>query len=57
MTAMSPILRHYEQFTNGEAAQVLGLDKSAASKRYLRALIRLKEILASMNLGGSTGGF
>jgi hypothetical protein len=27
---------------------VLGLDKSAASKRYARALIRLKDILANM---------
>ena len=40
-------LRHFEQLSNGEAAQVLGLDKSAASKRYARALIRLKDILAS----------
>jgi RNA polymerase sigma-70 factor, ECF subfamily len=41
-------LRHFEELSNGEAAAVLGLDKSAASKRYARALIRLKEILASM---------
>jgi RNA polymerase sigma-70 factor (ECF subfamily) len=41
-------LRHFEQLSNGEAAQVLGLDKSAASKRYARALIRLKDILANM---------
>ena len=27
-------LRHFEQLSNGEAAEVLGLDKSAASKRY-----------------------
>ena len=40
------VLRHFEQLSNGEAAAVLGLDKSAASKRYTRALIRLKEILA-----------
>jgi RNA polymerase sigma-70 factor (ECF subfamily) len=51
------ILRNYEQLSNGEAAQVLCLDKSAASKRYIRALIRLKEILASMKFGGSEGGF
>jgi RNA polymerase sigma-70 factor, ECF subfamily len=42
------VLRHYEQLTNGEAALVLGLDKSAASKRYARALIRLKDLLAEM---------
>ncbi len=41
-------LRHFEELSNTEAAAVLGLDKSAASKRYARALIRLKEILASM---------
>lgn len=42
------VLRHYEQLTNGEVALVLGLDKSAASKRYARALIRLKDLLAAM---------
>jgi len=41
-------LRHYEQLSNGETAIVLGLDKSAASKRYARALVRLKEILAAL---------
>jgi RNA polymerase sigma-70 factor (ECF subfamily) len=41
-------LRHFEHLSNGEVAQVLGLDKSAASKRYARALVRLKDILASM---------
>jgi RNA polymerase sigma-70 factor, ECF subfamily len=38
-------LRHFEQLSNGEAAQVLGLDKSAASKRYARALMRLRDVL------------
>ena len=42
------VLRHFEELSNGEAAAVLGLDKSAASKRYARALIRLKAILASL---------
>jgi RNA polymerase sigma-70 factor (ECF subfamily) len=41
-------LRHFEQLTNAEAAQVLGLEVSAASKRYVRALQRLKEILSAM---------
>jgi RNA polymerase sigma-70 factor, ECF subfamily len=41
-------LRHYEQLSNSEVASVLGLDKSAASKRYARAVVRLKEILASL---------
>ena len=63
LDAMNPldreivILRNYEQLTNGEAARVLGLDKSATSKRYVRALIRLKAILTSMNPGSSDGGF
>jgi RNA polymerase sigma-70 factor (ECF subfamily) len=42
------VLRHYEQLSNGEVAVVLGLDKSAASKRYARALVRLKDILSEM---------
>src|SRR5262245_25328832 len=45
-------LRHFEQLTNGEAAEVLKLDKSAASKRYARALVRLKDVLLAM-----PGGF
>ena len=38
------VLRHYEELTNIEAAAVLGLDQSAASKRYTRAMTRLKAI-------------
>jgi RNA polymerase sigma-70 factor, ECF subfamily len=41
------VLRHFEELSNTEAAAVLGLDKSAASKRYARALIRLKDVLAN----------
>jgi RNA polymerase sigma-70 factor (ECF subfamily) len=41
-------LRHFEQLTNAEAAQVLGLEPSAASKRYVRALQRVKETLSAM---------
>ncbi len=41
-------LRHFEHLNNAEAAQVLGLRESAASKRYIRALKKLKEILTSM---------
>jgi RNA polymerase sigma-70 factor, ECF subfamily len=47
-------LRHYEQLTSAEAAQVLGIEVDAASKRYLRALERLREILSDMP-GGLTG--
>jgi RNA polymerase sigma-70 factor (ECF subfamily) len=41
-------LRHFEQLSNGEVAQVLGIDKSAASKRYARALVRLKDVLRTL---------
>lgn len=40
-------LRHFEELTNTETADVLGLTKTAASNRYIRALKRLKEILAT----------
>ncbi|MEQ9379856.1 MAG: sigma-70 family RNA polymerase sigma factor [Pirellulales bacterium] len=45
------VLRHFEQLTNGEAANVLGVDKPAASKRYTRALVRLKDLLISLRGG------
>jgi RNA polymerase sigma-70 factor (ECF subfamily) len=38
-------LRHFEQLTNAEAAHVLELEVSAASKRYSRALARLRMAL------------
>ena len=38
-------LRHFEELSNSEVAQVLGLSKSAASNRYIRALSRLKNHL------------
>jgi RNA polymerase sigma-70 factor (ECF subfamily) len=47
-------LRHFEQLNNAETAQVLGLRESAASKRYVRALKKLKEILTSLP-GGREG--
>ena len=42
------ILRHLEHLSNDEAALALGLKKSAASQRYVRALKRLKEILSTI---------
>jgi RNA polymerase sigma-70 factor (ECF subfamily) len=39
------VLRHFEELSNNETAAVLGIDKSAASKRYIRALARLRDIL------------
>ena len=35
-------LRHFEQLTNVEAAQALGIQERAAAKRYVRALRRLR---------------
>jgi RNA polymerase sigma-70 factor (ECF subfamily) len=48
------VLRHFEQLTNSETARTLGLRESAASKRYARALLRLKEILDRL-AGGAVG--
>ena len=48
------MLRHFEQLTNAEAAQVVGIEERAAGKRYLRALARLKTILSELP-GGLTG--
>lgn len=39
-------LRHYEELTNSEVAEVLGIKQKAASIRYIRALKRFKTILA-----------
>jgi RNA polymerase sigma-70 factor (ECF subfamily) len=46
-------LRHFEQLSNAECARVLALSESAATKRYIRALRRLKEILASLPSGSA----
>jgi RNA polymerase sigma-70 factor (ECF subfamily) len=46
------VLRHFEELSNAETAAVLGLRKSAASNRYIRALKRLKDVLSAM-----PGGF
>ena len=39
-------MRHHEELTNAEAARELAISKAAASKRYIRALARLKRALA-----------
>lgn len=60
LNAMDPMdreilaLRHFEQLTSAEAAAVLGIQERAASKRFLRALERLRIILAAMP-GGLEG--
>jgi RNA polymerase sigma-70 factor (ECF subfamily) len=51
LNAMDPldrevvVLRHSEEMSNAETAEVLGIQKSAASKRYIRAIQKLKAIL------------
>jgi RNA polymerase sigma-70 factor (ECF subfamily) len=53
LNALDPIdrevltLRHFEELTLAETAQVLDISPSAAAKRYVRALKRLKDVLAS----------
>lgn len=46
------LMRHYEQLSNQEVAQALGLTEPAASMRYLRALKRLRAAIA-----GATSDF
>ncbi len=49
--AMDPLdrevlsLRHFDELSNDEVAGLLGIPKGTASKRYVRALARLREIL------------
>lgn len=49
--SMAPIdrevlaLRHFEELSNSEVAEVLGIQQKAASIRYVRALKRLKEVV------------
>jgi RNA polymerase sigma-70 factor (ECF subfamily) len=38
-------LKHFEELTHSEAAEVLGIREDAAAKRYIRALKRLKDVL------------
>jgi RNA polymerase sigma-70 factor, ECF subfamily len=47
-------LRHFEQLSRAESAQALGIEESAAAKRYIRALKRLKDALADLP-GGLSG--
>jgi RNA polymerase sigma-70 factor (ECF subfamily) len=42
------VLRHFEELSNKEAAEVLGIQENAASNRYVRALGRLKGLLGAL---------
>jgi RNA polymerase sigma-70 factor (ECF subfamily) len=48
------VLRHFEELTAEESAKVLGIERSAASRRYMRALKRLKELIEALP-GGEEG--
>jgi RNA polymerase sigma-70 factor (ECF subfamily) len=41
-------LRHFEQLSRAEIAHLLQIRETAVSKRYIRALKRLKELLSSL---------
>jgi RNA polymerase sigma-70 factor (ECF subfamily) len=41
-------LRHFEDLSNAEVAALLGIQPAAASKRYVRALERLKDALEKL---------
>ncbi|MCU0958553.1 MAG: sigma-70 family RNA polymerase sigma factor [Pirellulaceae bacterium] len=46
------VMRHYEQLSNMEVAEVLGLSEPAASMRYLRAVRRLRALLLESSRAG-----
>lgn len=49
-------LRHFEELTNSEVAEVLAVQETAASNRYVRALRRLKTILDGLPDFGESAG-
>ena len=52
LAAMDPLdrevlaLKHFEQLSTSEIAEVLGMSKAGAGSRYLRAIKRLREMLS-----------
>jgi RNA polymerase sigma-70 factor (ECF subfamily) len=54
LSALEPLdrevlaLRHFEELSNNEVAELLGLTKATASKRYVRALARLKDAIVQL---------
>lgn len=47
------LMRNFEELTNKEVAELLQIDSVAASKRYGRALLRLRNVLVERGLSGS----
>ena len=48
-------LRHFEELSNSEVAEILELTEKAASIRYIRALAKLKTALAKLNDSPGSG--
>ena len=54
LNSMDPVdrevlaLKHFEQLSTAEIAEVLGMSKAGAGSRYLRAIKRLREILSQI---------
>lgn len=48
-------LRHFEDLSNKEIAELLGIEQKAASIRYVRAIKRLKECLGDQDVMGGIG--
>ena len=46
------VLRHFEELSAEETARTLGIERSAAGQRYIRALKRLKNLIGSSPDGG-----
>lgn len=51
------LLRIYEDLTNQEVGEILGIDSRAASKRFIRAIQRLGNLLRSLPDFETTSGF
>ncbi len=50
-------LRHFEELSNTDTAAILDIQPAAASKRYVRALARLKQILETLpGFGADSAG-
>ena len=41
-------LRDFEELSNAEAAQILGITEESAKKRHFRAIVRLKEAMSGL---------
>lgn len=49
------LMRHFEQLSNSEVAQALQLSEPAAGMRYMRAMRRLRSLLADLDTSSAGG--